>query len=350
MKTINQKILNKNQSLNSFPEQEEIKLRKLRTRLYKLEQLEKKLSLCGEWATKKFYCKKCESEGKLEPLKIFHKRFYCEIRYCNRPKCLINRFVRQMQTFEEIKRFNGLKTLWHFSIGFPIISLEDFKKNFSKIKKRQEYVLNRYFERLRKIGINIQAVRVLDFSFMKEGQVYLHYHFGALPKTKEKIGYIMTEMKGLAMSMSSRMRNKTTIYLKSYGLKKLYSVLSYLSIRASGMYKYDTTKNFNYKVIQGKLMRSIIDEKYIFLSSVLTQEEYLNSFYSKAHFICVGGLPRPSLQGSNITDGIPLECLIHGVLTRKDVRIKIIFDDLIKEVIPPPILQEKMEILCEIVR
>lgn len=293
-----------------------------------------RLSRCGIFATKNFYCKKVPGEEHL--IKSIHTKFACEIRYCNKVDCLVERFVRQMQTFDDIKRFSGLRSLWHFSIGFEPISEDEFKKNFSKYKKRYEYVLNKYFEKLKKEGIKIQAVRVLDFSFKTAGQVFLHYHFGAIPISVSMIRNVLTTMKKIEMGMTARMRVKTPFHLQSFGLASKQSVLSYLSIRASGMYKYDMTENVDYKHIQGNLRGSIENHKYIFLKNILTEEEYLKSFYNKAHFVCIGGLPRPNPHGSNITDSIPSECLCHGHLERKDVRIEVIFDDEIVCVVPPP--------------
>ena len=317
-----------------------------------LKDLEYKLSLCGRWASKKFFCKKCENEGRFEPLKITHSRLYCEIRYCANPRCLVQRFVRQMLTFEDIKRFEGLRTLWHFVIGFEPISLIEFKQNFSKHKKRFEGVLNKYFERLKKAGLIIPAVRVLDFSFTSENKVFLHYHFGAIPIKGSELRETLKLMQSKRMSMISRQRNKIPFHLESFGYKSLLSVCSYLSIRASGMYKYESTHDFTYTIQKGSLLEAINKGKYIFLSSVLTKEEYLNSFYGKAHFVTIGGLPRPPRHGSNITDGIPLECPNHGKLERKDIRIEIIYDDLIKIVVPPPnfIIEKFDNSMIEIIR
>jgi hypothetical protein len=100
------------------------------------------------------------------------------------------------------------------------------------------------------------------------------------------------------------------------------------------MYKYNMTENVDYKPIQGDLRASIENHKYLLLSDILTKEEYLNSFYNKSHFVCIGGLPRP--HGSSITDSIPNFCPIHGHLERSDVRIRVTFDDMPQIVHPPP--------------
>ena len=93
----------------------------------KEENLEYKLSLCGRFATKNFYCKK-ETE---HLIKTTHLKFYCEIRYCDHPDCLVQRFKRQIETFQDIDRLKSLRKLWHFAIGFEPISELDFKNNFS---------------------------------------------------------------------------------------------------------------------------------------------------------------------------------------------------------------------------
>lgn len=312
----------------------------------KVDNLDYKLSLCGRMATKNFYCKKDLNQVHL--LETRHSPFFCGIRYCNCPLCLVHRFKAQLETFEEIKRFDGLRKLWHFVIGFEPVSELEFKKNASKIFKRQQYVLNKYFEKLRKQGVEIQAVRVLDYSFKEEGKVYLHYHFGAIPKSQRSIGLVLSNMQHTRKSMISRMKIQTPFHIQSFGLASKKGVLSYLSIRASGMYKYNMTENVDYLHVQGNLRESIEKNKYIFLSQILTKEEYIKSFYNKAHFVCVGGLPRPSHHGSNITDSIPRFCPIHGELERKDVRIEVLFEE--ENPDPPPNIKKYPELVVRTVR
>ena len=304
----------------------------------KTEILKYKLSLCGKYATKNFYCKHCESEGsKNSLLKTTRSKFFCEIRYCDNPECLVQRFARQVETFNDVKRFHGLKKLWHFTIGFKPISELDFKKNFSKYNKRFQYVLNKYFEKLRKQGLKIEAVRVLDFSFVTDGQVYLHFHFGAVPLGQKNIRKSMLLMQKVRKQMISRMKIETPFYFKDFGLASKKGVLSYLSIRASGMYKYNMTENTKYKHIESNLKSSIENKKYILLKNVLTEEEYLKSFYNKPFYVTVGGLPKPPRHGSNITDTIPSSCSKHGILKRQDIRIEVIFEENdIGEAPPPP--------------
>jgi hypothetical protein len=315
----------------------------------RVDNLNYSLSLCGRMASKNFYCRQCEKEEKPALLKTSHKRFCCEVRYCSNSPCLIQRFVRQMLTFGDIQRFEGLRTLWHFVIGFEPITYLEFRKNFSKHKKRFEGVLNKYFEKLKKAGLIIPSIRVLDFSFTSENMVYVHYHFGAIPVKSSLLRETLKLMQGRRMSMISKQRNKIPFHLQSFGYKSLLSVCSYLSIRASGMYKYESTQNFTYTIQKSSLFEAINKGKYIFLSSVLTKEEYIKSFYGKAHFVTIGGLPRPVRHGTNITDGIPQECVVHGKLERKDIRIEIIFDDIEKSVLPPNLCIEKLNYSYEIV-
>lgn len=299
----------------------------------KVKRLILKLSLCGKYATKNWYCKKDPNNVHL--LKTTRSKFHCETRYCGHVDCLVQRFARQVETFGEIKRFDGLRSLWHFAIGFEPIPVEEFKSNFSEIKKRQEYILNRYFEKLKKKGIHIQAIRVLDFSFKTEGMVYMHYHFGALPVGQNRIRSVLITMQDIRKTTNSRMRVKTPFHLQSFGLASKKAVFSYLSIRASGMYKYDMTKNPNYRHLKiGNLRESIKLGKYYLLKDLLSPRDYVKSFYNKSHFVTIGGLPRPPRHGSNITDDIPLECPIHGALERKDLRLEIIFE--VEPVVPPP--------------
>ena len=112
------------------------------------------------------------------------------------------------------------------------------------------------------------------------------------------------------------------------------------------MYKYQMTENTAYKHVQGDLRASIENKKYIFLSNIFTKEEFLKLFYNRAHFNCIGGLPRPETlpYGSNITDNMPHECSIHGHLDRKDIRVEITFDEEIINILPPPEFSNKLEI------
>lgn len=297
-------------------------------------RLDSNLNLCGRFVRKNFYCKKDPDHEHL--IKSVVSKFFCEIRYCANPECVIQRFRRQLETFEDISRFKGLRKLWHFAIGFEPIPEIEFKKNFSKYNKRFQYVLNRFFEKLRKKGLNIQAVRVLDFSFFKEGFVFLHFHFGAIPLSASKVRSSLILIQEVRSSMINRQKIKTPFHIQSFGLASKKGVLSYLAIRASGMYKYDMTSNVNYKHVQGNLRASIEKSKYLFLKDVLTKEEYLKSFYNKPFFTTIGGLPRPPPHGSNITDSMPCFCQEHGHLDRKDVRIEVIFESDLEEVPDPP--------------
>jgi hypothetical protein len=375
-----------------------------------LDNLNYSLSLCGRFATKNFYCKKCEREGKPALLKISHKIFHCEIRYCNKPECLVSRFVNQMNTFEEIKAFHGWNNLHHFVISFPLIDYYDFKENFTKYKKRSEYVMNRYFEKLRlpyySFGrgkkrvfimkspeeiIKLKAIRVLDFSFTSGDKVLMHYHFGAVPTgSKTQIKRSLGFMQKVRICMLEDMKQKTSFILNSFGLADKVATMSYLSIRASGMYKYERTQDFRYEIQKQPLLKSINEGKYVFLSSILTKEEYLKSFYGKSHYTtigdfyycvyckkdfplnkvfvdlfdgkkkhdkycpyCMGINPEQQLkaifQSSIIRDVINLSCPIHGKLERKDIRIEIIFDELIKSVLPPNLIIENLNYSYEIV-
>lgn len=301
----------------------------------KLEHLNRQLNRCGKYATTICHCKHCEREGNFSEIKRIHHKFFCEVRYCDNPDCLVSRFKSTLKTFEGISEFKGLNSLWHFSIGFKAIEEYDFKANFSKHKKKQEYILNRYFEKLRKNGIVLKCLRVLDFSFKTEGMVFMHYHFGVKPLGKNSIRSTLIKMHSIKKEMFKKSRNKSSFILKDYRLHDKTDVLSYLTIRSSGMYKYEMTKNPNYKHIKGSLKKSIENGKYIYLKNVLTKEEYLNSFYRKGHFTCIG-FKISHRHGSNITDNIPFECKTHGFLERKDVRIEVIFDEDIFKCYNPP--------------
>lgn len=313
-------------------------------RVFKLRE---NLSLCGRFATKNFYCKKLEHSGD-RLIKSTRSKFYCEVRYCDHSDCLVQRFARQVETFNDIQRFWNLDKLMHFVIGFEPIPELEFKENFSYYNKRFQYVLNKYFEKLRKKGVKIEGIRVLDFSFKTFGIVYLHFHFGVIPP--KNLRYTLKIMQVVRKTMIKNMRNKTPFHLETFfskngGHPSKDGVLSYLAIRSSGMYKYDNTDDFVYDPSSSKLIESINSKKYIFLRDVLTEDQYLKSFYNKPFFVTIGGLPRPLPHGSNITDGIPKICPCCGHIDRNDVRVEIIFDSNIKKIdLPPDILNGRPEI------
>lgn len=317
----------------------------------KVLQLENKLSLCGRFASKRFYCKKCEAEGNTHLLGATHSRFFCEIRYCSHPECILERFSRQVETFKDIKRMHELHKLWHFAIGFEPIPEIEFKKNFSKYKKRNESVLNKYFEKLRKNKIHLQGIRVLDFSFVKDGFVYLHYHFACIPVGSNKIRSTLILMQDIRKKTISKQKIKIPFHLQSFGLASKQAVFSYMAIRAVGLYKYESTIKTTYKVRNKKLVDSIEQNLYITLDKILTKEEYIKTFYNKSFFVTIGGLPRPLRHGSTITDTFPNECTIHGHLERKDVRIEVVFDEPVEySVIPPPEIKKYPQLEIEYIR
>jgi len=291
----------------------------------KKENLELKLSQCGHFAVKRFYCKKGDVEHLIKTTKPMP--FHCEIRYCSHPDCLVMRFKRQLETFQDIDRMKGLRKLWHFVIGFEPVTELEFKKNFGSRKKVLEKTMRNFFHKLVKEGVNIEAIRVMDFSFVKEGYVYQHYHFGAIPLKSDRVRSVMIKIQSVRKRMIEKMRNKVEFHFQSFGMALKTAVFSYLAIRASGMYKYEMTKNPKYKHVQSNLRSSIENKKYLMLDQVLSKEEYLKSFYGKRAFETIGGLPRPSPHGSNITDGCPTECELHGHLERSDVRVEVLFDE-----------------------
>lgn len=335
----------------------------------RLDMLNYKISLCGKIAVRKFYCKKDPLNVHL--LKESKGPFHCEMRYCDCPHCLVQRFARQMKTFDDITDFHGLRNLWHFSLGFESIPLREFKKNFTKYKKRYETVLNRFWEKLnnhylldenlkyvedsqgKKIPfpIKLRAVRVFDFSFKTRGMVFPHYHFGTHPVGQKRIRTYMVQMHRLRKKMIKDMHIKTPFHFEDFGLHDRKNTLEYLSIRAVGMYKYkhEEHRDFRKKRGKGDLLKSILRGDFLFLKDVLTDEEYIDHFYNRAHFVTVGGLPRPLRHGSNITDGIPTYCPIHGDLERSDVRVDITFQSTYDyPPAPPPDFDKNM--VVEVVR
>ena len=300
----------------------------------KVSKLNEKLSLCGKFATKDFYCRKDPNHEHL--IKRVHNPFHCEIHYCNRPECMVHRFARQKNTFDEIQRFEGLNSLWHFVISFERIPLHDFKKDFSSIRKRQQYIMNKFFEKIKKRGVKLQGVRVFDLEFNENMLVLPHYHFGCIPVGLKKAKEWMKIIQEVRKEIIKNMKIKTPFHFQSFSLKNKEGVLSYLSKRASGLYSWHKSSSVEYIPSEkGKLLRDVKNGKYFSLGDVLTSSEYVKDFYNRAHFVTIGGLPRPNRHGSILTDSIPKICPIHGELERSDLRIDIYFDDT-QQKTPPP--------------
>ena len=305
----------------------------------KVDKLNTKLFLCGRWATKYFYHKDC---GSL--MEIRKSKFFCGIHFCNHPECMVQRFARQCDVFDDISRLNGLRFLWHFSISFPSISLFDFRNNFKELRKRHQYILNKYFEKLRKKGVQIQAVRVADFSFEKDGMVLPHYHFGAIPVGGMRIRGHLILMQSVRKKMIKNMKIKTPFHFESFGLKNKGGVLSYLAKRSAGLYTWKESKNIEYvKSGKGKLLKDIENHKYFTLKDVLSSKQYIKSFYNRSHFVTIGGLPRPVRYGSILMDAIPTHCPKCGLVSPDSVRIEIDFEMQTAE--PPDLIKSYPEVV-----
>lgn len=310
-----------------------------------------RLYTCGNWADVDCYHRACG-----EHLKNFKTQIFCGSRYCLNIDCIILRFIHTLRAFESIKELsdfrnvkigvdedgkniwevqlnpNRLRNLWHFSIGFELISEFDFRNNFSQIKKDMEYSLNTYWSRLKKKGVEIRAIRVLDFAFThKDGSVFPHYHYGACPpklngkivRSKADWVILMKIINEVRDSILSHSHRCLSFRLKSFKYKKKSGVLAYLSKRSAGIYKYGEEKNRDFNSGEGRLRKDLESNKYFGLQDVLTVKEYLNHFHGKRHYVTVGGLPRGSIPTDNIESKYPKYCPYCDVfLEKKDVRVE----------------------------
>lgn len=314
-------------------------------------KLRDRMALCGKIAKKNFYCRECEKLGK--PcnqciVKTIRTKFFCGIRYCKDPDCKCHLFSNCMDRLREIKDFKGLKTLWHWAIGFPPIPLEEFKNNYAVYKKEHERILNTFFKKLRKLGIEIRGVRTPDFSFVKEGSVYPHYHLGIKPISSSIRRKVMITVQAVRASMIKNSRKGITFHVQMFKHAQIDAVLAYMSIRAIGLYKYDETIDPNYKIPQkGNLKKSILEGKYQFLSDVMNEEQFLKNVHRKKFFVGFGGITAPS-HGSITTDTMTLECKEHGEISGYDqVRLEVIFD---LDPGPPDLEQKEAPITVEVVK
>lgn len=315
-----------------------------------VENLKYKLSLCGRICTKNYYCRKDQSHEHL--IKSVVSPFFCEVRYCSHPDCLVERFASLLDEFNSIKRLQLLNNLWHFTVGFPLITVEQLQNDFGKIKKRHEKIMMNFFRTLKKKGLIIQGIRVLDFSFMKveNGMIYPHYHFGCVPLAADKRRTAMILIKDLEKSMNKKMlQQNAQFHFQSYGYKSKQAIFSYLAKRCIGLFKYDESKNLDYSnLTKGKLKQDILNNVYFHLSQILTEKQYIKHFYKRRHYVTFGGLPHGSIPTDNSLSERPTECDIHGELAFLDVRLEIIFENMNKPPEIPSILQEN--IVVEIVK
>lgn len=307
----------------------------------KLHDFKIKLSLCGNYVTTNYHCKLCEEGGESESLLAFKKEIHtCGIRYCSKEDCVVQRFADTYNQLLNIKRFENLRTLHHFVIGFGKVSKFDFENNFDKIKKKHEYVLNSYFKKLRKAGVDIQAYRVLDISKgMKitfwDNKYYIHYHFVAIPFKKSETRLIISKIQAVRKVMLKKQRNKIPFHFQSFGLKKKESLLAYISLRVIGCYKQFENKEENYNINEEKSLRqSLRNNKFMLLKDLINEAQYLKYFFNHRHLNKIGDLP-PFRYGSTTADNLVyIYCKSHGkmlISDRDKVRIEIIID-----INPPP--------------
>lgn len=281
--------------------------------------------MCGKEVTINYYCRKDPQHEHL--LKTERGSFHCGIRFCDYDPCIVERFSRQIEEFKSIKRLQGLRSLWHFVIGFPVISKEEFLTSFGSIKSKQEKLLSFFISKLKKQGIILQGLRVLDFAFSEKG-IYIHYHFGCIPIKSENRRKSMIIIKELERSMSK----KNPFHFESFGYKSKQGIFSYLAKRSAGLYKKDEGKNVYFNSSKGRLLRDLKSNFYLKLSQIITSDQYLKHFFKRRHYVTVGGLPHGSILRDNSHSHIPDFCPIHGSLERKDVRVERIFEFFI----PPP--------------
>lgn len=334
-----------------------------------LEDLKLHLDNCGSLARRKWYCKPCEKE-KLEAL-LGDEKIYqtCGIRYCPKIKCILTKFAKQIESLKNIKRLKNLKKLDHFVIGFEPVTKEEFRNNFDKIKKQQERVLNSLFSKLRmetpqrkpnkitgkirklkdweKLGsFNIQAFKVLDITFtLDKNKIYIHYHIIALPlKSNRKISF-MKKSQGIRKDMLKGQRVKIPFHIQFFGLKDKDTLLSYLTLRAIGLYKFHDKKEDNYEITDVRKLKDLLKQKkFMLLKDIISLEDYQKHFYNHRHFTTLGGLPYGSIIMDNVVSKFPNFCKKHGKLERHQVRMELIIEI---PPAPPPNTAETPKIAVE---
>lgn len=293
----------------------------------KVLSINQKFNDCGKDGIIRAFCK-LDHNGKGEKLMKTKKiKFHCGIRFCSKTECKIESFARTLEDFNSIPQLKGLRNLWHCTIGFQLLETYDFRENFSKYKKRHELLMGSLFKKVKKKGIDLKGIRVLDFSFTKtsDGSVYVHYHFGIIPVKHFRKS--LQTIKSVEKDLIKNMKIKTPFHFQSFGYKNKNAILSYLAKRCIGLYKFDESKNLNYSDnTKGKLKRDIENKVYFMLKDVLTPEQYVRHFYKKRHYVTFGGLPHGSIPTDNSFYNDPIICKQHGLLEKTNIRFELEID------------------------
>lgn len=320
------------------------------------------LSDCGKFFTFDLHCKKCESEvsvvqdfsqpntfkkvsqaqveeaRKKSFLKTVKVRKLCSIRYCDNVECVVDRFARTMEQLESIERLKPLRSLFHFSIGFPKIIIEDFPAK----RKDFERVLHDFFAELRKAGITnsiivmkktlkekkvLQGIKILDISKGKnkgvwDGLYFVHYHIMLIPFSREDTRGLYDKIQAVRAEVMSRQRNKIPFHVQIYGNKKKEAMFSYIALRSNGMYKPFESRKEEYFEAED-LRTQIKAGKFMFLKQIFSVEKFIELFYNRRFFSTLGGLPYGSRSPHNVSQLFDCKCRFHGDLTRFDLILRI---------------------------
>lgn len=310
-----------------------------------VKRIKDNISNCGKWLSFYFYCKKCEEERKIEykneiplnaivqPLDMKRIQSFCGIRYCSNVGCITDRYSKIYTQLKNNKRIQGLKKMLHFAIGFEKINLDEFD-----IKRlRFERVIHTYIKRLKKVGVNIQAFKVLDISRGKrskslDGKYFVHYHFVAIPFKHDFNLYEVLQRE--RMLQMTKQKIKVPFHVQMFGLKKKESLLSYISLRSVGLYKsYEFKKDSKF---EPKMLREQIENgEFMLLKDMFSLEDYMRLFFGRRFFATVGGLPYGSKVGRNLSGFLPDACEFHGDLAENDVRVEVRVEGVPD---PPPLL------------
>lgn len=290
----------------------------------RVDSMNDRIFHCGKWVREDIYC----HVEKEHLIKSKVKQFRCGIRYCSKSDCLVERFATTLESFKSIPRLHGLKNLWHTTIGFPLVSFEDFKNNYSSIKKRHEIIIGSFIKKCKKRGIDLKGIRANDFSFTKsdQGLLYVHYHFGMIPLQSKFRSQHMTTIKKIESSMNQNMKIKTPFHFQSHGIRNKESMFCYLAKRSIGLYKFDESTNHDWATGKGRLKKDIENGVYFTLDKILTPEQYVNHFYQRRHYVTFGGIPHGSILTDNSYNEEAVFCKDHGYLDRFDYRKEITFD------------------------
>lgn len=299
----------------------------------------KELEQCGRFAKFEIHCLHCNEQEKRNAninslLGLEIQRMNCQIKICEKPCCKSVLYKRTMNRIKINRRLKNLKTLIHAVLGFEKVSQEFLIPEV----KRLSALVWKIIKGVKKLGYPIDCLIVMDISKGKniggawDGKYFIHFHLGIVPVKKTEYKGMLKAFQDVRASMIKRKQGG--FHFQSFGNKGIRYVISYLSIRAVGLYKHFEEQNFEKRITAKALIHEIESGRFMHLADIISKEEYHKYFYGKRGLRVFGdqfklknclsgeeGVP----YGSNLVNEVGIKkkycCALHGVLERYQLKI-----------------------------